>query len=488
MQRRIILPTELRPAARLALADELMRTDLATFTRRSFELVVPGERLMFNWHIRAMAFALARVLQGKTKRLIITVPPRYLKSILGSVSFPAFALGHDPTRKFVCVSYSQELSSKHHVDCRTIMHSGWYRRIFPAARISSEKNNESEFLTTQRGGRLATSTAGMLIGRGGSIFILDDLMKPEEAMSDSSRGRILHWFRTTLLTRLNMKAEDAIIVIMQRLHVEDLAGILLEAGGWEHLNLPAIAEEMQDIPVGPGEFHRRMPGDVLHREREPREVLDELKKSMGTMAYSALYEQRPIPLEGNLIKREWLRFYEHSPEEKLGDKIVISWDTAMSASELADYSVGTVWRVRGDQLYLLDRMRGRFDYPELRRAVKNSRQRWLRATILIEDKGSGISLIQELRREGAAIIAIRPEMDKVTRLYTTQPLFESGSVHFPKNEPWLDELVSELLAFPHGPHDDQVDSISQALTWAFNRRRSVPPWNDAFAPVKVLKG
>ncbi len=487
MRPRLATPKNLRPAVRLALADEMMRIDFTAFVRRTFEVVAPGEELMFNWHIRAMAYALQRVMHGEVTRLIITVPPRYLKSTLASVALPAFILGHDPTRKIVCASYSQDLATKHHNDCRTVMSSSWYRRIFPATSISSEKNTESELLTTRRGGRLATSVGGTLTGRGGNLFIFDDPMKPEEAMSEASRNRVVQWFRTTALSRLNMKVEDAIVVVMQRLHVDDLAGVLLEAGGWEHLNLPAIAEEFQDIPIGPDEIYRRMPGDVLHPEREPRWVLDNMKASMGIMAFSAQYLQCPIPAEGNMIKREWLCFYDRPPEEKAVNRIIISWDTAMKATELANYSVGTVWSVQGDHFYLLDLIRGRFDYPELRRAVRNAKDRWPRATILIEDKGSGISLIQELRKEGVSVIAIRPDMDKVTRLYTTQPKFESRSVFLPQYAPWLSDLIAELLAFPNGRHDDQVDSISQALNWETRRYREGICY-DYFPPFKIIRG
>jgi predicted phage terminase large subunit-like protein len=253
--------------------------------------------------------------------------------------------------------------------------------------------------------------------------------------------------------------------------VDDLVGVLLEKGGWHHLDLPAIADEAQDVPIGPDEFHHRALGDVLDSVREPRPVLDELKTAMGSMAFSAQYQQRPIPPEGNLIRREWLRFCNVSPAREPKDLIVISWDTAMTATEIADYSAGTTWLVRGETYYLLDVIRGRFDYPSLKRAVLAAGQRWPKATILIEDKGSGTSLIQDLRHDNISVIGIKPEGDKVTRLYTTQPIFEAGSVIFPREAPWKSDLLAELLAFPNYRHDDQVDSISQALTWIKARTR-----------------
>ena len=455
----------LSTTAQRALVDQLTRNDLAAFICRAFETVAPGEQLKFNWHINAIGYALERVMRGEIKRLIIAMPPRQLKSISASVAFPAFLLGHDPKRKIVAVSYSEILASKHHNDCRAVMRSAWYRRNLPGTRISSEKNTESEFMTTRRGGRFATSVGATLTGRGGNLIIIDDPMKPEEACSENARRSVLQWFKTTLLSRLDNKADDAIILVMQRLHVDDLAGALLKNGGRELLELQAIAESEQEIQIGPNETFRRKIGDVLHPTREPLTVLDAMKVAMGTFDFSAQYQQRPVPLEGNMIRRSWLKFYEIQPAQKSRDTLVISWDTANKASELSNYSVGTVWLVQDDNCYLLDIVRGRYDYPELKRAVLDLKARWLGATILIEDKGSGMSLIQDLRAATVPVVAINPEVDKVTRLYTVQPKFEAGSVYFPKQAPWLPALLEELLAFPYFRSDDQVNSISQALTW-----------------------
>jgi hypothetical protein len=216
----------LSPAAQRAVVDELLRREFVAFVRRTFETVVPDEELHLNWHIHAMAHVLEQVRRGKIKRLIITVPPRHLKSITASVAFPAFVLGHDPTKKFVCVSYSGDLAVKHAADFRAVINAEWYRRIFPAMRVSPEKNTEFETVTTRRGGRLATSVGGTLTGRGGNIFILDDPMNPKQSMSESSRKSSVQWFQNTLLSRLNRKGEDVIIIVMQRLHVEDLVGVL----------------------------------------------------------------------------------------------------------------------------------------------------------------------------------------------------------------------------------------------------------------------
>ena len=390
------------------------------------------------------------------------------------MAFPAFLLGHDPSAKIVCVSYSTDLAIKHARDCKAVMTSHWYRRLFPGMRIS-EKNTELETVTTQRGYRLATSPGATLTGLGGNYIILDDPMNPKQAMSKAQRSSVIQWFGNTLLTRLNDKSQGVIIVVMQRLHVDDLVGVLLEQGGWHHLDLPAIADAPQKVAIGRGKFSRRKVGDILHPALEPAPILAEIKARMGTMDFSAQYLQRPIPAEGNLIKREWIKLYRALPEKKPGDYTVISWDTALKPTEISDYSVGTAWQVQGDNCYLIDLVRDRFDFTELKRAVMRLRAQWPHAHILIEDKGSGTSLIQELRREQVNTIPITPDVDKVTRLYATQPRFESGSVLFPEGVPWLDDLISELLGFPEGRHDDQVDSISQALAWIEKRKQDHVP-------------
>jgi predicted phage terminase large subunit-like protein len=207
---------------------------------------------------------------------------------------------------------------------------------------------------------------------------------------------------------------------------------------------------------------------------------------MTPLVFSAQFQQSPIPLEGNLIKRDWIRYFVGDPPSKEGDYFVISWDTAMKASELADYSVGTVWRIqdRGQRINLVDLVRGRFEYPELVAAAlalsRKWKVGWAHTYLVIEDKGSGSSLIQSLKRERvyAHQHHDKVEGDKVMRLTAQAAQFHAGLVHFREDAPWLGELMAELLGFPGVRHDDQVDSISQALafiSWRESNRYSVEP-------------
>jgi predicted phage terminase large subunit-like protein len=464
----------------IAATAAVVRDDFYSFVQAAFPIVAAGDELLPNWHIEAMTFALTRVLRGEIKRLIITVPPRNLKSICASVAFPAFALGHDPTHKFICASYAQGLAEKHANDCRALMQSELFRRVFQT-RISQAKDTQQEFATTAGGYRFATSVGGTLTGRGGNIVILDDPMKPQDAYSELARNNLRQWYSNTLLSRLDNKATDAIVIVMQRLHDDDFIAYLIEQEGWVHLNLPAIAEAEQRVQLGAERWHVRSPGDVLHREREPLSVLEELRKSMGSMDFAAQYQQTPVPEGGNLIKRHWFPVYDEPPCLAPGDRTIVSWDTALSAKELSSYSVCVVIQVRGESIFVLNVYRDRLEYPELKRKVIEIHRRWRTHTsnyaLLIEKAGSGMSLIQDLQREHIHPVAIVPKEEKVIRMHAQTARIEAGSVQLPRRAPWLDEFLKEILAFPASRHTDQIDAFSQALNYAFRRDLSMwgPP-------------
>jgi hypothetical protein len=346
----------------------VLRTDLDAFVQKVFETVSPGATFSPNWHIEAVCEDLSKVMRGEIKRLIITIPPRHLKSICTSVALPAWALGHDPTRKIICVSYAQDLAVKHGNDCRAVMNADWYRQLFPETRVDAAKNTETEVMTTKRGSRLSTSVGGVLTGRGGDLIIIDDPSKPDDAMSDTVRKRAIEWCGSTLFSRLDDKERGAIVLVMQRLHVDDLAGHFLQHGGWKHLSLPAIAETDECVEIGFGQYHTRHVGELIHPACESQAVLDGLKTAMGSATFSAQYQQAPVPAGGHMINWNWFRCYKPNNDRKF-EKIIISWDTAMKGTQISDYSVGTVWGVIVDFYYLLDLVRVRLNYPTLRQKV-----------------------------------------------------------------------------------------------------------------------
>jgi predicted phage terminase large subunit-like protein len=448
---------------------ELCRQDFGAFLRKAWPWVSGGELLRWNWHLDALAYRLERIQQGETRRLLVNLPPRNAKSKTTSVAWVAWMLGIDPTLNFVCVSYSGELAGKMARDCRAIMESSWYREIFPGTVISKTRSAAWDFETTRGGGRLATSVGGTLTGRGGDIIILDDVIKPEDAYSDSVRDSTNEWFRSTLASRLNDKLTGAIICVMQRLHEYDLSGMLLESGGWDHLSLPAIATSDETIMLARGGVHRRYEGDVLHPDREPLSVLVELKAAMGSLAFAAQYQQEPMPAEGNVFRAAWLREYPPKMRSKQWGEIVQSWDTAIKTGINNDYSVCITARIVNKEAHILHVWRGKVEFPELVRMAIALAQEWRPGTILIEDKASGQQLLQDLRSghyPGVPDpIGRIPEQDKYSRAAGVSSMVEAGKLVLPVEASWLDEFRRELLAFPNARNDDQVDALAQLLDW-----------------------
>jgi len=450
----------------------LLRLDFAAFVERSFYQLNPQTDYLHNWHIEVIAEALEQCRLGELRRLIINVPPRSLKSHMASVAFPAYLLGHSPSAQIICASYAQDLSDKLAGDCRSLMMSDPYQELFPATRLASRRTALNDFMTTEKGFRLSTSVGGVLTGRGADWIIIDDPLKPEEALSGTQRKTVNDWYDHTLVSRLNDKNSGCIILIMQRLHEDDLVGHVLRQGDWKVLSFPAIAERDESYTVqtrySKRTFERRE-GEALHPVRESLEVLARMREVQGEYNFAGQYQQAPSPLGGGLIKTQWFRTY--TPGELPGEFELIfqSWDTANKSNELNDYSVCTTWGILKDHLYLLHVLRQRLDYPDLRRAAKQQAEMHQAKNVVIEDKSSGTSLIQDLQADGMhAATRYEPKMDKVMRMHSISSTIENGFVHIPAQAHWLAEYLHEMSVFPKGKYDDQVDSTSQALDWFKN--------------------
>lgn len=443
-----------------------LRSEFKWFIAKCFGTLNPGTEYLSNWHIDAIAWHLEQVRLGRIKRLIITMPPRSAKSISASVAFPAFIHGHDPAKEIIAVSYAQSLASKLHNDYRTILSSEWFKNLFHKTRIDPKKESEQEVRLTRRGVRLATSVGGVLTGRGADFIIIDDPLKADDAHSEALRNKVNDWYSSALVSRLNQKSKGAIVIVTQRLHVADLVGHVTEFDdSWTVLNLSAIATEDQRIPIGPAQYHHRHQGALLHPARETQAVLDELKLNIGSAAFEAQYQQSPIPSGGYLFKKEWFNYYPFLPEITDDDTVFQSWDTASKTGLQNDWSVGTTWLYKNGMYYLMDVVREKLNYPDLKARMLAEAQQYKPWFILIEDTGVGTGLIADLKSEGLDVIEISATQSKEARANIQTPKFESGRVWLPETAPWLSELEAELLAFPVGRHDDQVDSIIQALAY-----------------------
>lgn len=441
--------------------DAICRTDFVSFIQKVFHILIPNAALQMNFHVEAMAFYLDLVRLGMVKRLIINIPPRSLKSVVTSVAFPAFVLGHDPSKNLVMISYNFDLAVKHHNDCRAIMKSPHYQRIFPLRRFV--KDTESEITTAQGGFRFATSIDGTLMGRGGDIVVIDDPLSSMDAISDVRRHHVNRWFNENFPMRLNDRQTGAIIVVMQRLHIDDLAGMLQRSSEpWTVLKLPAIAEREEVVRIGADKYHIRHAGEILHPERERLSDLEPVR-SRSPELFAAHFQQSPLPPGGSVIKREWLRYYDRLPDRTASSLIIQSWDTASKAGETNDWSVCTTWLVQERKYHLMHVLRERLDYPELKKRAIGHAHAYNAQRIYVEDTGVGIGLIGEMKGAGLRVIAVRPERDKKTRISIQSAKIESGMVLLPKQASWLAGYEAEMLAFPHVTYDDQVDSTSQAL-------------------------
>jgi hypothetical protein len=275
----------------------LLALNFNAFSEFAFSVVRPGLLFKRNWHLEVMAEKLSQVASGKIRRLTITVPPRNLKSLYASVALPAWFLGHSPGQRVVVASYSEQLARSHANDFRLLVKDPIYQATFPGMRLS--RDTDREITTTKRGKRIATSLEGTLTGLGGNLFVIDDPLKLGDAMSESVRARVIEWYRSTLLSRGDDKTATRIVVVMQRVHEEDLVGYLLEKGGFEVLNLPAIAQRTETFDLGGGRSYTRQKGELLHPEHEPADALIELKRNMGPIAFSGT-----VPAEPDSARRD----------------------------------------------------------------------------------------------------------------------------------------------------------------------------------------
>jgi predicted phage terminase large subunit-like protein len=458
------------------LADKFYRNDFGAFTYEAFKALNPGQRLIPNWHIDAICYHIQQMLTGDArKRLILNLPPRTLKSFIVSVALPAWLLGRNPGSRIICASYADELATKFSRDCRALLETPFYKRLFPRTRLNPKKASEGEFETTKRGYRLATSVGGTLTGRGGDVLIVDDPIKANDAESEVARRAATDWFHNTALSRLDDRAESLICLAMQRLHVDDLSGILIERG-WPSMVLPAIAVEAADYAIGEDEFHHRPVGQLLQPERDTAEAIDELRREIGSRVFAAQYQQNPTPPDGNMIKASWLGRYDRAPERYNFQRVVLSCDPAGKAGAHNDYTAITILGVQQQALYVLHVSRGHWTVLQMHAQIIALAAQWHVDLVILEDTSSGMGLIQLLREQSRlSVVGRKPDADKETRMCRQQGRFEAGRVLLPNEAPWLADFESELLAFPSGRYDDQVDALLLFLEWFAQHERYLQP-------------
>lgn len=390
------------------------------------------------------------------------MPPRHGKSELISLRFPCWYLAKHPEDYIVQAGYAESIALTHSRQARDIFISSEMMRLFPDIHhrperagqeaIAPERQSAHEWGTKQGGSYYAVGIGGGLTGRGFNIGIIDDPVKDEEeAASQVIRDKVWEWYQKVFRTRAEPDA--AIIVVMTRWHPEDLVGRLLKqfqkdptSDRWEVLHFPAIKDNQ-----------------ALWPERYPIEVLRGIWSSIGSRAFESLYQGNPTIAEGQIIKREWWRYFRETPQF---DRVIQSWDTAFKEKTQNDFSVCSVWGETQKGYYLLDIWRDRVEFPELKRVAVTLHDRDRPNVVIVEDKASGQSLIQEIQRNTKIpVLPFKVDSNKIARANSVTPLIEAGRVFLPENAPWLFDYIEELSAFPNAEHDDQVDSTTQALSF-----------------------
>jgi len=452
---------------------EKYRRSLREFTKASWPSIEPAQPFINNWHIDAISDHLQAVVEGDIKRLIINVPPRHMKSISVAVALPAWTWTKQPDKKFLYASYASSLSVRDSVKCRRLIDSNWYQDHFgDAFDLTSDQNQKQRFENNKTGARIATSVDGALTGEGGDIIIIDDPHNVRESDSSLVRQGVLDWWDQAMQTRLNDPRTGAFIIIMQRVHENDLAGHILAndlGQEWDHLCLPARYEIGHPTPtISTLGFAdpRTKEGELLWPERVDKKTLDSLEKSLGSYASAGQLQQRPSPKGGGILKAKWWVPWESQDLPSNIEYVIQSYDTAFSTKETADYSARTTWGVfRHDgmmNIMVLDMWYDRVSYPDLRRIAQDSYEEWEPDAVLIEKKASGQSLLQDLRMAGIPVLEYLPDRDKQARAHASSALLEDGRIYYPFDKKWAKDLIDICSAFPAGDNDDIVDTCTQA--------------------------
>ncbi len=435
------------------------RNDLYAFMQKSFYEIDGSQEFKGNWHLELICDKLQQCLNGKIKRLIINIPPRNLKSHIASITFPAYILGHSPSERIICASYAQPLANDLSRKTRQLMETGFYKQVFKTR--LGDKNTENMFETTYNGYRFATSVDGSLTGFGGNWIILDDPIKADDAQSEVKRNNVNNWYDNTLISRLNDKVNGVIIVIMQRLHIDDLTGHLLKQDGWDLLSLPAIAEYDECFELSNGKTVGRKAGEALNPALEPLDILDNQRKLMSNYNFSAQYQQNPIPAKGNVINFDDFGFFDCCPARA---EIFQSWDIALKDGKDNDYSVCITAKYKDNLFYVENVQRFKLDMFLLVNKIREMHQHFRCNHLIIEDSSISTHLLQYIQRElNLYPIKFKPQGDKVTRANNASLFISSGRVLLQRNATWLDDFKSEINSFPNGKHDDQVDALTQLI-------------------------
>ncbi len=457
---------------------------LSTYIRAAWHVVEPGTPYIHNWHVDAISEHLEAAANGQIRNLVINVPPGHMKSLSVCCFFPSWLWLRRPEKRMLFASYAESLALRDSVKCRNILESEWYRDVFQNDWALAEDQNAKGFYeNTRRGSRVCLSVGGSTTGLRGDVIVVDDPLNVKDSYSKSALEEVLFWWDQSMANRLNDLRTGVRILMMQRLRQNDLAGHVLKGGGWDHLKLPSefVPEKRCFTSIG-WQDPRTYKGELLFPEKFPAEQLQEERRRMGSSGYAAQHQQEPTPDGGGAFKKQWFKYYQRVGEwVELFDGgervrrimfsdlwIFVTADLALSLRDEACYTVIATWGVTSvNDLLLLDLWRDRAEAPDVKHQIWNTYRRDNPSFIGVEKAHYGAALIQDLRREGLPIRELIPDKDKLTRAMPMSVRYEGGyqnpgGVFHPRSAPWLADFESELLFFPNGEFDDQVDVASYA--------------------------
>ena len=427
-----------------------IHSDFLTFVKHMWPEFIEGS------HHKIISEKFNKLATGEIKRLIINMPPRHTKSEFASTLLPAWMIGKHPDLKIIQSTHTTELAVRFGRKAKNIIDSEEYKKVFKTT-LREDSKAAGRWETNSKGEYFAAGVGGAITGRGADLLIIDDPHSEQDALNAQALERAYEWY--TSGPRQRLQPGGRIVLVMTRWNQKDLTGKLLnaqkesKADQWEVIEFPAI------LPTG----------KPLWPEYWNIKDLEAVRASIPLSKWNAQYMQNPTGEEGALIKREWWQDYEDDLPPL--QHVIQSYDTAFMKKETADYSAITTWGVftpsedSGPCLLLLDAVKGRYEFPELRRVALEQYGYWNPETVIIESKASGLPLTYELRKAGIPVINFSPSKgnDKHTRVNSVSPLFESGRIWAPKNMEFAQEVIEECAAFPYGDHDDLVDSMTQAV-------------------------
>lgn len=474
-----------RDAITVAIDREMCTRSLAEFVRQAWPAIEPSTPLKWAWPLDAICDHVQALFEDRLahNNLIINVPPGSMKSTILSVCLPAWLWVTRPSMRGIFTSGNEGIALRDSMRCRDVIESDWYQETFrPGWRMAKDQNAKGHYKNSATGWRKALSAGARITGDRGDSIVVDDPNDAAEAFSKAAREKITTWWDNAASNRLNDLVTGKRIIIQQRLHEEDLTGHVLtkQPGAWEVLIIRQEYEKPRDgkdgqkpdpdlNPTSLGWTDPRTEeGALFFPERFPRKVVEEERLLKGSAGYAGQHQQRPTPAQGMIFKRGHVGTFnlQLPPAYK---RVVISLDTAFKEDEENDFSVAQVWGEHATGYDILDRWAGRVGFPDLKAKAKTMADAWRPrglTAVLIEDKASGQSLIQELKKDSSLpVVPIKVDRDKVSRANAVVPLWEAGRVRYPEGAAWADEWLEQLYGFPKLAHDDDVDSTTQALNY-----------------------